>query len=97
MKFDEQVYDIVKHLFRLSTNGTVGSHDSLYEFIRAVHFLSDSGTPYITVDTIVSRFLNQFLSLLFGADEEEEGKINIKTSRGAHLTSELVLDALQRG
>lgn len=57
--------------------------------------LSNSATPYIMVDALVSYFLNQRSSFLFGAELEEEGKIMIKKSRGVHLKSECVLDELQ--
>lgn len=50
----------------------------------------------ILVDALVSCFLDQGGYLLFGADEEEEGTLKIKTSCGAHLTANCVLDELQR-
>ena len=52
----------------------------------------NSATP--TVDGLINQFLKKGRSLLRDADVEEEGTIKIGTVRGAHLTSNAVIEAL---
>ena len=59
-------------------------------------FLNDDNAEMPTLSQIVGSFRASGRSLLRDADVEENGTIRIRTTGGAHLTSDAVLDALKR-
>ena len=59
-------------------------------------FTGNDNAEMPTLSQIVGSFRASGRILLRDADVEDNGTIRIKTTRGAHLTSNAVLDALKR-
>lgn len=56
----------------------------------------DTSTSALPLSVVIETFRNKERTLLRDVNVEEEGRIRIDTSSGAHVTAEVVLDALQK-